>query len=126
MMIDEIAHMTSEDGDDLTSLLVLAGILRDDFPWLAEVLSEAYREIRDGDPKSSQRAMERLRRFLKNIGRREFMMEFGGPSKEAHMMAMEVPRMLDHFLHRFGMRRISGPNNPMAEDNVDTSEMLKG
>jgi hypothetical protein len=110
MMMDEMAHMMSDEGDDPVSLLMFAGMVRDDFPWLAEVMTEAYREIRDGDLKSSQRAIERLRRFFKNINRREFMMEFAGPSKDAHMMAMEMPRMLDHFMHRFEMRRLKGPD----------------
>ncbi|MGA9668912.1 MAG: toll/interleukin-1 receptor domain-containing protein [Terracidiphilus sp.] len=126
MMFEEMIHMTSEEGDDPISLLMFAGVLRDDFPWLAEVMTEAYREIRDGDLKSSQRAIERMRRFLKNIGRREFMMEFGGSSKEAHMMAMEIPRVLDHFLHRVRVRRINGPDNTMDDSGTDTSEMLKG
>lgn len=111
MMMQEMAHMISEEGDDPISLLMLAGTVRDDFPWLAEVISEAYREIRDGDLKSSQRAIERLRRFFKNVSRREIMMEFAGPSKEAHMIAMEVPRMLDHFLHRFEMRKLKAPDD---------------
>lgn len=104
MMIEEMMHMSDSDP---ISLLMLAGTLRDDFPWLAEVISEAYREIRTGDPKSSRRAVERLRRFLKSIGRREFMLEFAGPSKEAHMLAMELPRILDHALHFLEMRRES-------------------
>jgi hypothetical protein len=104
MMIEEMMHM-SDDRDDPISLLMLAGTLRDDFPWLAEVISEAYRDIRTGDLKSSRRAVERLRRFLKGIGRHEFMMEFAGASKEAHMLAMELPRMLDHALHRLELRR---------------------
>jgi hypothetical protein len=125
MMMEEMAHMISEEGDDPISLLMFAGVLRDDFPWIAEVMAEAYREIRDGDVKSAQKAIERLRRFLKSIGRREFMMEFAGPSKEAHMMAMEMPRMLDHFMHRFEMRRISSPGNNEA-DSAGAAEPPKG
>jgi hypothetical protein len=114
MMLEEMMHITSEDGDDPISLLMLAGVLRDDFPWLAEMISEAYREIRDGDPKSSQRTIERLRRFLKNIGRRdEFMLDFSGPSKEAHIIAMEMPRMLEHILRRFEVRKIA------VQDTID-------
>lgn len=33
------------------------------------------------------------------------MEEFGG-SKDAHMMMMELPSMLDHMLHRIEARRI--------------------
>jgi TIR domain-containing protein len=124
MMLEEMAHMISEEGDDPISLLMFAGVLRDDFPWLAEVMAEAYREIRDGDVKSAQRAIERLRRFLKGLGRRDFMMEFAGPSKEAHMMAMEMPRMLDHFMHRLEMRRISAPDN-IDGDSTSATEPPK-
>jgi hypothetical protein len=125
MMMEEMAHMISEEGDDPISLLMLAGVLRDDFPWLAEVMAEAYREIRDGDMKSSQRAIERLRRVVKSIGRRGFMLEFAGPSKEAHMMAMEMPRMLDHFMHSFEMRRIGAPDN-IDGDSANAAEPPKG
>jgi hypothetical protein len=118
MMMEEMAHMVSEEGDDPISLLMFAGILREDFPWLAEVVTEVYREIRDGDLRSSQRAMERLRRLFKNVGRREFMMEFAGPSKDAHMMAMEMPRMLDHFMHRFEMRRLKGASSDDGDSTI--------
>ena len=121
MMIEEMMHMSDNDP---ISLLMLAGTLRDDFPWLAEVISEAYREIRMGDTKSSRRAVERLRRFLKSIGRREFMLDFAGPSKEAHMLAMELPRMLDHALHLLEMRRESkqiDADEP-KEDDLDIED----
>lgn len=122
MMIDEMAHMMSEEGDDPITLLMFAGMLREDFPWIAEVITEAYRDIRDGDVKSSQRAVERLRRFFKTLERRGFMMEFGGQSKDAHMMAMEMPRVLDHFMHRFEKRRIKGPDSTDgAADILDDS-----
>jgi hypothetical protein len=123
-MMDEMAHLVSEDGDDPISLLMFAGILRDDFPWLAEVLVEAYREIRDGDPRNAQRAFERLRRVFKNIGRRDLLMEFAGPSKEAHMMAMEMPRMLDHFLHRFEKRSLR-PSEDTEDKGGVISESVK-
>jgi hypothetical protein len=112
MMVEEMMmHLGADEGEDPISLLMLAGFLRDDFPWLAEVLSDAYREMRAGDFKSSQRTIERLRRLLKTFGRREIMMEFTGPSKEAHMLAMEMPRLLDHFLHRLEARTLPAPDS---------------
>jgi TIR domain len=124
MMIEEITHSVSKGGDDPIALLMIAGMVRDDVPWLAEVLTEAYREIRDGDAKSAQRAIERLRHFFKNMMGRDMMMEFMGPSEEAHMMMMEMPRMLDHLLHRFERRRLKPPSNP--GDGADSSEQAKG
>jgi TIR domain len=116
MMFDEMAHLVSEEGDDPISLLMFAGLLRDDFPWLYEVILEAYREVRDGDLKSAQRAIERLRRVAKNLGRGSFMEEVVGSSKESFILMMELPRMLDRFLHRFEARRLKGtPDTEAAE-----------
>jgi hypothetical protein len=106
MMFEEMAHMVSEEGDDPISLLMFGGLLKDDYPWLYEVLIEAYREVRDGDAKAAQRAIERLRRVTKALARGPFVEEFLGPSKEGHMIMMELPMMLDHFLHRFEARRL--------------------
>lgn len=116
MMFEDMAHMVSEDGDDPIALLMFGGVIREDFPWLYEVLIEAYREVRDGDPKAAQRALDRLRRLIKNLGRGPFMEELGGGSKESHMMMMELPRMLDHFLHRFELRRSKALGEGVAED----------
>jgi hypothetical protein len=124
MMLEEMMHMTSEDGNDPIYLLILAGFLRDDFPWVAEMMTEAYRDIREGDLQSSQRAIQRLRRLLKNFGRREFMFEFAG-SKDAQMLAMEMPRMLDHFLHRIEARRLVPPDSDDA-GSTSTSDEPKG
>jgi hypothetical protein len=121
MMMEEMAHMISEEGDDPLSLLMFAGLLREDFPWLYEVIAEAYREIRDGDVKATQRAIERLRKVFRNLGRRDFIMEFSGHSKDVHMMMMEMPRIMDHFLHRFEMRRVKGPEIH-EEDGTPISE----
>lgn len=105
MVFEEMAQMVSEEGDDPISLLMFAGFLRDDFPWLYEVVIDVYREVRGGDPRAAQKAIERLRRVSKSITHGTFM-EFAGSSKEEHMMMIELPRMLDHFLRRFETRRL--------------------
>jgi len=61
---------------------------------------------------------------VKNIGRRDFMLDFAVPSKEAHMMAMEMPRMLDHFLPRLEARWGMTPDDP--PDAPKSSEAAKG
>lgn len=121
MMFEEMAHMVSEEGDDPISLLMLGGLIRDDFPWLYEVIIEAYREVRDGDPKAAQRAIERLRRVMKSLARGPFMEEFAG-SKDAQMMMMEFPMMLDHFLHRFEARRLKGAADTEATESDKLAE----
>ncbi|HXT51719.1 MAG TPA: toll/interleukin-1 receptor domain-containing protein [Thermoanaerobaculia bacterium] len=115
MMFDEMAHMVSEEGDDPISLLMFGGLLKDDFPWLYEILIEAYREVRDGNPQDAQKAIERLRRVTRTLGRGPLMEEFFGSSKEAHMVMTELPMVLDHFLHRFEARRLKASESDVAE-----------
>ena len=104
MMFEEIARSVSKDGDDPFIILIIAGFIREDLPWLAEILVESYREMRErNSPGSVQRAVRKLRRIISNIARRDVMFELAGPSKDAHVVMMELPRVLDHMLHRLEM-----------------------
>jgi hypothetical protein len=49
-------------------------------------------------------------------------MEFAGSSKEEHMMMMELPMMLDHFLHRFEGRRLKGSGQVETDEPEKTAE----
>jgi hypothetical protein len=122
MMFEEMAEMVSKEADDPISLLMFGGLVRDDFPWLYEVLVEVYREVRDGDAKAALRAIERLRRVTRVMGRDPFMDEMIGSSKEAHMMMMELPRMLDHFLQRFETRRLRVAPDADSDESETSTE----
>lgn len=123
-MFEDMSEMASEEGgDDAIVLLMVGGLVRDDFPWLYEILVEAYREVREGDAKAGQKAIERVRRVTKVMGRGPFMEDMlGGGSKEAHMMMMELPRMLDHFLHRFERRRLKGASESETDEPQASDE----
>jgi hypothetical protein len=119
MMIAEMTHLISEDGDDPVTLLVFGSMVRDELPWMNEVIMEAYRDVRDGDTKAAQRAIERLRRMTRMLSRGPFMEDLGG-SKDAQMMMMELPRTLEHLLQRIETRRLFRP-----PANSDTTEGAK-
>ena len=104
MMLEDMMQMVSEDGKDPIALLMLGSMVRDDLPWLYEVIVEVYREVRSGDTKVARRAIERLRSLSKMLHRGPFIEEFAS-SKESHMMLMELPAMLDQLLHRIEPRR---------------------
>jgi hypothetical protein len=104
MTIEDLTQMISEDGKDPIALLLFGSMLRDDLPWLYEVIVEVYHDLRSGDPKAARRDIERLRTMTKMLHRGPIMEEFAS-SKESHMMLMELPSMLDHLLHRFESRR---------------------
>lgn len=101
-------EMLSEiEGDDPLGLLVVAGALREDFPWMSEILTEAYREISRGNPRSLGRLMERVHRLTRMMMRGPFLEEMGGGSKEQHMLIMELPMFLERYLGRIDMGRAS-------------------
>jgi hypothetical protein len=123
MMLDEMAQVLSDESDDPIILLLFAGFLRDDFPWFYEIIMDAYREIRRGDFKATAKTMERLRRVTKAISRGPFMETFGISSKEEHIMLMELPMMLEHFLHRYENRRQR--NLPEIEDELEPDNQME-
>lgn len=123
-MFEEIAEMVSEEANDPVSLLMFGGFFREDFPWLYEILMNAYRDIRDGDSKAAQKAIDRLRRVTRAMGHHPMMDEMimgRRGDKETHMLMRELPMMLDHFLSRFERRQLKGANEPEVEDEENSS-----
>lgn len=92
--------MLGEDAGAPLQLLVLAGIFREDFPWISEILTETYREIRDGEIEKSEKALHRLRRMMKQMMHSPMIYELSGGSKEMMRMAEELPMFLDRAIHR--------------------------
>lgn len=114
MMFEEMADMASDGEGDPMSLLFLAGMVRDDMPWLSEMLTELYREIKNGGPSEQERAIHKLRRMMKMLDRGPFMRDLAGGSKETYMMMREMPMFLDRVLHRTIAR--SRPSENTEED----------
>lgn len=99
MIFDELMHMSGEPGDPVVILMV-ASLVRDDMPWLYELSMEVYRAAKEGDESALEREIMRLRRFSDLMMRGPFMEEIGLAGPEAHMFAMEFPRMLERTLRR--------------------------
>lgn len=116
-MFEEFAYSVREMGDGPTALLLMAGYLKEDFPWFTELLTESYREIRDGGPEVAERVLHRLLRTTKNMGRSKMMHEMAGSSKDAMIMMEELPMFLDMTLHHMIER-----NSVMPPDKEDESE----
>lgn len=122
MLFEEMADMTSDETDDPIVFLIFAGLLRDDFPWLYEVMMDVYRELRSGDSKSARRAIERFRLVNKTIGRSALMEEFAGSSRETHMMMLEIPMVFDRLLHRYEKRRQLSVLKEKSKEAEESSE----
>ena len=57
-------QMTKRSENPDMTLLFLSGLLRDEMPWMSEVLTETYRELRNSSPQDSQKIKKRLVRFV--------------------------------------------------------------
>ena len=115
--------LTDLEGNDPIGLLIIAGIFREDAPWLSEVLVESYRELRRGNSRSNVRVIERLHRLTR--------MTVEGPladdslSKDQLMLMMEMPRFLDRYLARLDNGHLppsARSNRQKSADEVPTDD----
>lgn len=100
MMIDEMSHMISRRPNDPVGILIIAGFLRDDFPWLYEIGMEAYRVAKGGSSEAAHDALRTFRDACEVTMHGPFLDELGLSNKEAHMMYRELPMIVDHYMHR--------------------------
>lgn len=94
-MISELIHGTMDPRDSDFSLLILAGFVRDAMPWLAEVLVESHRELKNAGPKEAREIAHRLMRVVEQTTRGRFGERFMGRTKAGHMLLMELPMLID-------------------------------
>jgi hypothetical protein len=97
MMLHELSHSVGEGPGDPTALLVMAGFLREDMPWLYEIALEAYRSISSGDVIDAEQKLMRFRRAFE-VSLRGPMFEDLAHSREASMFYRELPMLLEHLI----------------------------
>jgi hypothetical protein len=118
MMFEEIMHMGVEPGDPI-GILLLASLVRDDLPWFYEIALEAYHAMRVGDHAAAERELHRIERMSEMMARGPLLEGLGLGDKEAHMLLMEMPRMMHHLIRRSmeekkpsRRRRMEPPESP--------------
>jgi hypothetical protein len=116
-MFEEFAYLSRETGDAPAALLLMAGSLKEDAPWLTELLTESYREIRDGGPEAAERVLLRLQRTTNQFMRGKMMPEMFGSSKDAMFMMEELSMFLDMTFHQLIER-----NRPKSLEENEGSE----
>lgn len=100
-MLEEMMMIVKDEvGGPPLQLLMLAGIYREDLPWLAEILTEAYREIRDGSPESIEKTLTKIRRMMKRMLHPKMCFDLFCGSKESIMLIEELPIFFDMISHR--------------------------
>jgi hypothetical protein len=115
-MIVELSFITSEFDDAPTSLLLLAGFLREDYPWLAEILTESYREIRAGGIEDIEKVFQRLRHIMESLSHPPMTRALSYGSKDAMMMVEELSMILDITLHSMMDRKLEKRHRRASSD----------
>jgi hypothetical protein len=92
--IQEIAYLSHHLEDPATVLLILAGFVREDYPWLAEIFSETYRETRDSKADKGV-ALRKLQITAMELMHHPFMQELSFDSKEMMRLLDILPMALD-------------------------------
>jgi len=94
-MLDDMMHMVMDARGGEMSLLLVAGIVRDRMPWLAEILLESHREIKTATAEEAREIGYRLMRVVKQIMRGPFAERLLGRNKFGHILMMELPHLVD-------------------------------
>jgi hypothetical protein len=112
-MIDQMMFMIDSRNDGM-SLLMLAGLVRDRLPWIAEVLVETHREIKTAGPEEAREIGHRVMRLVKETTRGPYSEKFMGRSKSTHMLMMELP----HLIERALLLKFESRHNNDSNDNI--------
>jgi hypothetical protein len=96
-MIDEMVHVISKRSDDPIGLLIIASLVREDFPWLYEIGLEAYRGAKSPNSRRAADAMRRFRDAAEATVHGPFMEEMG-VSKDAYVLMRDLPRAIHNYM----------------------------
>lgn len=93
--LDEMMHTMMDTRDSDLSLALLAGFVRDRMPWLAEVLIEARRDLKDATPSQAREIGHNLMSIIKMTTRGPWAERMMSKSKSGHILMMELPHFVD-------------------------------
>jgi hypothetical protein len=122
MMLNEMIHAMELRPHDPIRLLLIASMLRDDFPWIYELGVEAYRASLAGKSEKSREAQQRFVLGCRALRRGPFIeMEMGG-DKESYMHMRELMHLVSReemFIDPDEVRSSSthkkGPSKPTGD-----------
>jgi hypothetical protein len=97
-MIDELAHVVSKRPGDPISILIIASLVREDFPWLYEIGLEAYRKAKGDNVKRAYEGLTAFRDAAEFTVRGPFIEEMGLVGKDFPMIMREIPMIIDHHM----------------------------
>lgn len=95
--VDEMAHLISARSPYPIGILMIASLVRDDFPWLYELGLEAYRAAKRGNDESTTQAIKAFRDATDFTIRGPLAEESGLSVKDLEGLR-ELPLLIHHYL----------------------------
>lgn len=111
----ELEGLFQDPNGDPIMILVISGLVRAEYPWLSEILTESYRELKHASRIEAEMISHRLHRVMKEMlhGQVDKSLMRQG-SKDNFFIAMELPHMIERIIDRsINFRRNLG----MPEDS---------
>lgn len=118
-MLNEMMHMVMGSREADFSLVVLAGFVRDQMPWLAEVLVEAHRELKTAGPEEAREIGHQLLHMVKLTFRSKWADRMMTNSKTSQILMMEMPILLDRAISMRFERNHFANTEEHDYDNTD-------
>jgi hypothetical protein len=98
-MMEEMAHVFSRRSGDPIGILMVASLVRDDFPWLYELGLEAYRAAKRGNFEQTKEALSVFGDAADFTLRGPFTEEMGLVGREAEGIR-ELPMVIHHLMEK--------------------------
>jgi hypothetical protein len=99
MLFDELLHFIEETGD-CAGLVVLATQYREDFPWIYEIIMDAYWSIKSGGSVVPDEVASRVKNVSKLMASPFFEDMMDRDREQLVIIHKELPRMLERMLIR--------------------------
>lgn len=112
LLAEDFSKFVCHPRNSSYSLLMIAGYVREKWPWLAEIILETHREIKNLGPEEASNAVGRLVRFTANLTRGGYPERLIGANKFDYGFMAELPRLIDR---SFSMNFVNRPDDAKSE-----------
>lgn len=110
-LMHEMMHRIAKGPRDPIQLLFIAGMIRDDAPWIYELALEAYRAVVDGRKEQAQKSIQRFRDALELLSRGPFAEAYGFDPMYMKIFRTDFIEILDFMeVEDFEIQRNLNPN----------------
>jgi hypothetical protein len=99
MMLDELFHVAQmEDMNPSFPWLMVASVLRDEIPWIAEAAIEIHRAVQSGNPEQIEMAYQNMQAMLRLMNRSKFFHRFERDDEDSFMLFRHLPEIISQFM----------------------------